>query len=174
MKYNLLSRILHWFMALIIISLIIMGIYMTEFLAKDATSRSLIYSLHKSFGVVILLLFFVRLINRILNKAPTLPDIFKKSEKIAANIGHISLYILMLLMPLSGYLMSNSYGYNVKLFGLKLPNLISTNYELGPIFSKAHFYLGYFLLLVILIHISAVIKHRFFDEKEKDVLKRMI
>ena len=174
MKYSVSSRILHWVMAVIILSLLGVGIYMTEFLDKDSQNRMTIYSLHKSFGVVILLLFICRLINRFFHKAPALPETMKKSEKLAAHFGHIILYILMLAVPLSGYLMSNSYGYGVTLFGLKLPFLVQTNYEIGPIFSKAHFYLSYTLLAIIIIHIAAIIKHRFFDKEEHDVLKRMI
>lgn len=173
MKYTLSSRIIHWIMAVIIISLIAVGIYMTEFLNSDSENRSLIYGLHKSFGVVILMLFIARIINRFINKPPALPDNFSKNEKIGANIGHIVLYILMLLVPLSGYLMSNSYGYPVKLFGLELPFLVTTNYDLGKVFSALHFYFGYAILAVIVIHITAVIKHRYF-EKDKDVLNRML
>ncbi|MBL6664591.1 MAG: cytochrome b [Rickettsiales bacterium] len=174
MKYSLPSRILHWIMAVIILGLLGVGIYMTEFLDRDSANRMLIYGLHKSFGVIVLILIFARVINRFINKPPALPNTIKKSERIGAHIGHIILYVLMFAVPLSGYLMSNSYGYPVKLFGLPLPFIVEKDFEVGKFFSSAHFYFGYGLLVVVIIHIAAVVKHRFFDQKENDVLKRMI
>lgn len=161
-------------MAVIILGLLGLGIYMEDFLDKESENRMMIYSIHKSFGALVLILFFVRVVNRFINKPPTLPETLQKIERIGAHIGHIALYFLMLAMPLSGYLMSNSYGYPVKLFGLQLPFLIGKNFESGKIFASAHSYFGYALIAVVLIHIAAVIKHKFFDQKENDVLKRMI
>ncbi len=173
-KYHISSRIFHWSMALLIISLLAVGIYMDEFLAKDAPYRGTIYDLHKSFGVVVLLLFFARVINRFVHKAPKLPNALPKWQKICATIMHYKLYVLMFLMPLSGYLMSNSYGYPVKLFGLKLPFLVEKNYEAASFYGSCHKYLGYFLIAALLIHIAAAFKHRFFDKKENDVLTKML
>lgn len=162
-------------MALIIIGLLCSGISMTNLVPSDAQYRGDLYNLHKSFGVIALLLIFVRILNRIKNKPPALPESIKKIEQIAAHIGHYSLYIAMLLMPLSGYLMSNSYGYKVKLFGLALPNLVSKNYEMGAIFSATHQYLGYATIAIVLAHIAGALKHRFLDANpNNDVLKRML
>lgn len=161
-------------MALIIIFLLGLGIYMEDFLAKDAANRFEIYKLHKSFGVIALFLISIRLVNRFINKAPELPQSIKRTDKNLAHITHILLYLLMIAMPISGYLMSNSYGYDVYLFSLKMPTLIAKNYELGAIFSKTHKYCGYFLILTISLHILGALKHRFFDAKENDVLQRMI
>jgi cytochrome b561 len=80
----------------------------------------------------------------------------------------------MLIVPLSGYLMSNSYGFEVKFFGLTLPNLISQNIDLAKDFGEIHEISAFSLAGLIALHIVAVIKHRFFDQKENDVLKRML
>lgn len=173
-KYALSSRILHWIMALLIIALLALGVYMTNFLDKSASNRFEIYSLHKSLGVVALALIIIRIFNRAITKAPALPKNMFKIEKILAKITHFTLYLLMLVAPLSGYLMSNSYGYGVHLFSIKLPFLIEKNLEIGPLFSKAHYYSTNALIALIAIHILAVIKHRFFDKNQNDVLKRMI
>lgn len=173
-KYHISSRVFHWLMAAIIIPLLIAGIYMVEFLPKDASYRGTVYNLHKSFGVIALLLVFPRIINRFLRKVPALPQSMPKWQVIASHIAHYKLYILMLLMPISGYLMSNSYGYPVKLFGLPLPFLADKNYENAAFFASCHKYLGYAFIAIVTIHIVAVIKHRFFDKKEHDVLGRMV
>ena len=161
-------------MAIIISAMLAAGIIMTKFLPSDSLIRPDIYSLHKSFGVVALLLLIVRFANRIINKPPTLPEGLKEIEKIAANVSHKLLYLLMFLVPISGYLMSNSFGFRVKLFGIVMPKIIETNYKLAPIFAKMHHYFSYLILFLIIIHILATIKHRFFDKSENNVLNRML
>jgi cytochrome b561 len=174
MKYHIVSRVIHWLMALIILFLLGLGIYMTDFLSKEAPNRMEIYNLHKSLGVMVLILVFVRIINRFANKPPALPDSLPKFEKIAAHLAHIALYLLMILVPLSGYLMSNSFGYPVNFFSIQLPFLVQQNFELGNLFHNAHWILAYSLIAILALHILGVIKHRFFDKTENDVLKRMI
>lgn len=174
MKYSLSSRILHWSMAAIIIFLLWLGIYMSHFLSKEATNRMDFYNLHKSLGVLILALIFVRIINRFIKKPPALPNSLPKWEIFAAQITHFLLYLSMILIPLSGYLMSNSFGYAVKFFGIKLPFLVKTNFDLGKIFSEIHELAAYSLIGLIVFHIAGALKHRFFDKKENDVLNRMI
>lgn len=173
-KYALSSRILHWTMAAVIIFLLGLGIYMAEFLNKESPNRMEIYNLHKSLGVLVLLLVAVRIINRFIKKAPALPKNMVKIEKIASHIVHAALYILMILVPLSGYLMSNSFGYPVHFFTFEMPFLIGTNFEIGKIFAETHEISAYTLLALIALHFLGALKHRFFDKPENDVLKRMV
>ena len=174
MKYTLLSRIIHWFMAFLIVFMICFGLYMTDFIDTDNNNRYFFYDMHKSFGVLILLLLLLRIINRLFSPPPALPSTIKKCERKFAHSGHFSFYVLMLIVPLSGYLMSNSYGYEVKFFGIDLPFLISPNIDIAEIFSEIHEISAFSLAGLISIHVIAVIKHRFFDQIENDVLKRML
>lgn len=174
-KYHISSRIIHWIMALIILGLLALGFYIEFFLDSSNPNRGQFYALHKSFGVIALIFIFIRVFNRLLHNAPKLPETIKKSEQNLAKIIQFSLYIMMFIMPISGYLMSNSFGYDVYLFSLKMPTLIEKNYELGKIFSKTHGYCAYLLVLALILHISGAMKHRFFDKnKNNDVLKRII
>ncbi len=174
MKYHISSRIIHWVMALIIIGLLALGFYMEDFLAKDAPNRMQIFGLHKSFGVVALIFIFLRTFNRFIQKTPKLPASLPKIEKFAAYFVHFSLYVLMFTMPISGYLMSNYYGYPVHLFSTQLPKVVATNYELGKFFGKTHSFLAWCIISLLILHILGALKHRFFDKAENDVLKRMI
>lgn len=174
MKYSLSSRILHWSMAAIILFLLGLGIYMTDFLSKEAPNRMDIYNLHKSLGVLVLGLVFVRIVNRLICKAPALPDSLPKFEKNAAHLAHFALYFLMIAVPLSGYLMSNLFGYPVHFFGALLPNIAAANPELGMKAREAHEVFAYILLAVFALHLAGAIKHKFFDKPENDILKRMI
>ena len=173
-KYSISSRIIHWVMALLILTLLGLGIYMTEFLSKESENHMLVYDLHKSLGVMALIFIFIRIVNRFIYKAPKLPNSMPKIEQILAHLGHLALYLLIIIVPLSGYMMSNSFGFPVKFFGIEMPVIIGTNFDIGKIFAEAHELSAYGLLGVIALHILAVIKHRFFDEPENNILGRML
>jgi cytochrome b561 len=87
---------------------------------------------------------------------------------------HMLLYGLMIFMPLSGYLMSNFFGYPVHLFGLPLPMLVEKNMALGKFFASTHEILGFAFVAILGLHIAGAIKHRFFDKPENDVLGRIM
>ena len=161
-------------MALLIFSLLAVGIYMTQFMATDSPNHLQTYELHKSFGVIALILIFIRIINRFIKKPPILPESISRIERILSHLGHFGLYVLMLIVPFSGFLMSNSFGFPVKFFSIELPVMVGTNFELGKLFALLHELSAYGLLALIAVHILAVIKHRFFDKAENDVLKRML
>ena len=171
-KYHISIRILHWLMALMIISLLIVGFYMKG-IDKELFSRGIFYHFHKSFGVVVLFLVAIRIFFRLIKSTPPLPEAIPDKIKKLAHRVHYLLYLLMFIMPLSGYLMSNFYGYRVRLFDVKMPYLVEKNVELGAFFAKTHQVLGFVFVFVITLHVLGVIKHRFFDEKENDVLPRM-
>jgi len=161
-------------MAIIIFSTLALGIYMNEFLSNDSTNRYQIYDLHKSMGILVLILLIIRIANRFIKTPPALPSSIRPIEQKLARLGHLILYFLMLITPFSGYLMSSFAGYPVKLFSLELPNLVGTNFTLAKICAEIHEISAYALLGIIIIHVLAVIKHRFFDKPENDVLKRII
>ena len=160
-------------MAIIVLGLLALGIYMTEFLSKEAPNRIEIYNLHKSFGILALALILIRIINRFYNKPPALPITMPKLEILGAHFVHILLYILMIIVPLSGYLMSNSFGFPASFFGYEMPFLVEKNFDQGVIFSQTHKIGAYSLLAVVALHFLGALKHRFFDRPEHDVLKRM-
>jgi len=154
-KYHLSIRILHWLMATIIIAMLTLGFLMD--------SRFL-YDIHKSFGVTILILFFVRIAARNLTRIPPLPEQIAKRERILAKLGHYSLYALFLLMPISGWLMSNWAGHPVKLFGLDLFNLVEENKSLGKLAYKAHETFAYALIIITSLHVLGFLKHKIVDK----------
>jgi cytochrome b561 len=173
-KYHISLRIMHWLMAAIILTLLGLGFYMAYFMDKDAANKMIIFNLHKSLGALVLFLIVVRIFMRLSKPVPALPETMHLALQKLSHLTHLTLYMLMIFMPLSGYLMSNAFGYPVHLFGLPLPVLMEKNLELGQFFSEAHEFLGFTFAGVLALHIAGVIKHRFFDIPENDVLKRMI
>lgn len=161
-------------MAVLIIFMIGLGIYMNDFMTENNPNHFAIYELHKSIGVVLIILVLTRIVNRLIHKPLQPPIGLKKIEKTFAKLGHFGLYVLMVITPFSGYLMSNGFGFEVKLFGIALPALINIDIELARFFKELHEISAFSLAGLIVIHILAVIKHRYFDTKENDVLNRML
>lgn len=169
-RYHPFMRILHWFMALTIVSLFAVGLYMHGLESEDPL-RPTLYGLHKSFGALILLLVFVRIITRLVTRTPTMPPRFATWEKRLAHMAHFSLYTLMFAVPTAGIWMSNSWGHGVSMFGLKLPRIFPENREIGPLASDTHEILAYTIIGVASLHALGALKHRFIDKH--DILYRM-
>ena len=178
-EYGTLSKGLHWAMAAIILILIGVGIYMADLPTDTAEQKQYAYQffgLHKSFGVVVLLLIVVRLVWLRVSPAPALPAVFDAKEQLITKLVKVGLYGLMILVPLSGYLMSNAGGYPINFFGLgELPALIGKSKEIGGIAHEAHEIMGFTILGLILLHVAGAVKHRIKDKNgESDILKRML
>ncbi len=171
-KYHISIRILHWVMALIILSLIAVGWVMAEY-GEQLPNRMAVYNLHKSFGVLILILVAFRLVARITKGSPQMPEGIPSIVRKLARGAQALLYILIIAVPAVGYAMSNSFGYPVMLFGMPLPMLFPENKEIGKLLAEAHGILAYTMLVIVILHIAGAIKHRFFDKKENDVLDSM-
>ena len=144
---------------------------MTDFLSKESPNRMMIYNLHKSLGTLVLALILIRILNRFAHKAPAFPNTMNKFEKFSAHFLHAFLYALMLAVPLSGYLMSNFFGYPAMFFGFEMPFLVTTNFDLGKIFAEVHTVSAFTLIGAVMLHILAAVKHFIWDKK---MIKRML
>ena len=175
MKYPVSIRAIHWVSAAIIIGLLVLGIYMTPFDENNLEFSENLYFWHKSFGVLIFIIVLLRVINRRRHNLPELPKTMAKHEQIAAKIAHKSLYVLMVLLPLLGYIQSSAYEFSsgVHFFMVDLPEIIPDNKILFEIANFLHKWLAYLFIAILAGHVLGALKHRFFD-KENDVLDRML
>ena len=173
-SYGNVSKILHWAMAIIIIGLMIVGLYMTGLDREDPSRREL-YHLHKAFGLMVILLAIIRIGWIFISRPPQLPAGLKVWEvKLAKSAKHF-LYLLVLVVPASGYVMSTLLGYPVDVFGLfEFPMLFDKNKESGEIFRSVHWIIAYIMIGIVTLHITGALKHRLMDDAKKDVLKRML
>jgi cytochrome b561 len=171
-KYPLAIRITHWLMALLILCLLAIGLVMTGIPRSDPLHNTL-YGLHKSFGVVVLCLWLLRVCLRLALGTPVLPGTIPAMDQKLAHAGHALLYLLMIAMPLSGILMTNSFGFSVNFFGImELPKVIGINKSLGGLFSEFHTYAAYALIGLIVLHVAGLIKHRL--KERVNLLQRMV
>lgn len=170
-KYPLALRLLHWLMAALIIGLIIMGLVMSDLQRTDPL-RGQLYSLHKSFGVTVLVLALLRLALRFKLGVPALPSIIPAKERFLAHWGHLGLYGFMFALPITGMLMSNSFGFPVAWFGVELPRIASVNKDAGHQFEELHETLAYVLMALLALHVAGALKH-YFKEKT-NLFRRML
>ncbi len=170
-QYTGTAKSLHWLMALIIIGMIPLGMYMHEL--PLSPEKLQLYSWHKWTGVTIFVLLLARVSWRLTHQPPPLPWHMSKTQRRASQAGHVLLYLLMLAIPLSGWLMSSAKGYQTVWFGvLPIPDLLGKDKELGETLAEVHELLSWILVTVLIVHVAAALKHHFINRD--DVLTRML
>ncbi|MCW8330165.1 cytochrome b [Photobacterium sp. SDRW27] len=175
MKYSLSIRAIHWLSAATIIGLLILGVYMTPYDIANIEHSESLYFWHKSFGILSFLFVVVRIINKRRHALPELPTTMPKHEKLAAKFAHTALYLLMIVVPVLGYLQSSTYEFSsgIHFFGIDLPELVPNNNAIFEITNILHKWASYSLIAVLVAHVAGALKHRFLD-KENDVLNRIL
>jgi len=128
--YTAVAKLLHWGMAVIILGLLALGFVMTDM--PLSPEKLQYYSWHKWAGVTVFVLVWLRLVWRVMNPPPAYPTTMPRTVQIVAHLGHAALYGLMLVIPLSGWLLSSAKGVQTVWFGvLPLPDLLEKDKELG-------------------------------------------
>jgi cytochrome b561 len=172
-KYSLSLRVLHWVLALLTIGLIIIGFYMGG-IDNANPNKMAVYSFHKSIGLSILLLVLLRITARFFSYTPELPSFIPKIHHVMAKVVQFLLYCMLIIMPISGLLLSNLAGYPVKFFDYDIPNIFIENKEYSSFFDKIHVIGAYVLITLISLHILGTISHIVKDKYKYNVLKRII
>jgi cytochrome b561/polyisoprenoid-binding protein YceI len=177
-RYTAVAIALHWAIAVSIIGMIFGGWYMTD-LPDGAPGQYALYQFHKSLGITILLLTVARIIWRVMNPPPALPDDMKGYEKTLSHLVHMGFYALMIILPLTGWLYSSvSVKLDVPtvLYGvISWPDVpfvegLQTEATSGAV-NQAHGFLAWIALALVGLHLAGVIKHEF--GAEGGVLERM-
>lgn len=166
-RYHRAAIILHWVMAVAIISMITMG-FSIDLLPLEKAQKFALIQLHKSIGIVLLISVWLRIVIRLMKPHPALPENMKPMEKRLAKLGHAALYGLMIAVPFSGWAMvsSSSYGLPTMLFGwVEWPHIpgIAGNKAINEVAHEGHELLNFAFIALIAAHVLAVIKHRVKD-----------
>ncbi len=162
--WGIISKTIHWLMALMIIGMLIVGVIMTNMDFSDAKFE--LYQLHKSFGLTLMVLALIRLFWRGSSHGPALPEDTPGWQRLGASMSHIGLYGLMFAMPFSGWIMvsASTLGIQTEYFRLfDVPHLVEPNEDLAETMVAVHgaFAVAFFTLLVV--HIAAALKHHLVD-----------
>lgn len=165
------ARWLHWLIAALVLVQFVIG-SVAEEMALTPTKLDL-FVWHKSIGVSVLLLAVIRLAWRLGNPPPALPDGTQEWERKLAATAHWVLYALIFAVPLSGWWVSDASRVPFKAFFLvPMPDFIATDRSLQEAAAEVHEVLTMTLLIVIVGHVVAALRHHFL--LHDDVLRRML
>lgn len=168
--YGVMSKSLHWIMAALLIGLFGVGLYMTDLGYYDSLYHILPWW-HKSIGLVVVILLVLRVVWRLSNTRPAPLASHKAWEIKIASKMHVLLYLLILLIASSGYLISTSEGKGIEFFGwFEVPALLTLSTDTADLAGAAHFYLAWGLIVLAAAHAGAAIKHHVID-KDSTLIK---
>lgn len=153
------ARWLHWSMALLVVPMLVAGGLMVQDWISRPVQNSL-FLFHKNVGVLLIILIAVRLFVRWRNPPPPEPDHLPAWQAKIASVTHVLLYVLLIVMPLAGYIRVRAGGFPIEaLDALSLPALVPRSDELAQLAKMVHFYGGRLMLLLVLMHIGAALFH---------------
>ncbi len=171
-KYHLAARLIHWVMALGFVFMWGCGYVMTTLIVEDSPLEELLFDVHISVGVTLLALLALRIVIRLVNPPPPLPNTIRGLERTAAHLGHAALYVLPALVIALGWAETNFGGHAVQWFGIEMPRAFpETGEALQNLSEDLHMWLAYIMLTVAAGHVAAAYKHRWIDAH--DVIRRM-
>lgn len=175
-EFNSGAKWLHWLIALFILIMLPLGWVMVGLTPPQKAEA---FAFHKGLGVTILALVAIRILWRLSFGAPRLPASLPQWQQLGAKLGHLTLYLLMVAMPLSGWAMSSAANKPITLFGLanvpfipwltNLPPDVAKSY--GAFFAAAHGYLAYAMAAVVTGHVLMALHHAF---KRDGIFSRML
>jgi len=181
MRYGRVAIALHWLIALGVLANIALGLYFAD-LPRSDPDKFLLTQTHKSIGLTVLVLSLLRVGWRLLHPIPPLPQSMPMILRIAARISHFLLYVLILVIPLSGWALvsSSPLGLPTMYFGWfawpQLPYLSelprATKKIVSHQFGETHVLLAWSAIVLVPIHILAALYHQFIRHDE--VLGRML
>lgn len=170
-RYGAVAQLAHWLTALLLAGAFAVGFYMVGL--KLSPTKLQLFSYHKWIGVTVFAVTLLRLAWRLWSPPPALPAAMPAWERRSAEITHRLLYLLVVAVPLSGWLMSSAKGFQTVYFAvLPIPDLLDKNAALGAALESVHWTLNKLLLGVVTVHVLAALKHQFVNRDE--VMQRML
>jgi cytochrome b561 len=162
--YDTVAKMLHWLIAaMIVLQFVLANLAEGAEESGSEFQQLVLLANHKSVGLTILTLAIVRLIWRFLHPPPA-PLAMPAWQRWASNISHWSLYVLLILLPVSGWIMSSAAAISVSWFNLfQLPDLVGANEVLEEVFEDLHESFAKLLFILAAIHLLAALKHTFLD-----------
>jgi len=173
-RYASPTRYLHWITAAIVLLLVVpMGVWLAYFRPADEALKLRLYNLHESFGVLVFGLALLRLFYRWVRPAPPWPAETPSAVRGMARVSHTLLYLLLTLMPITGFLATNAWGFPLALFNvLPLPSPVGKDEALAKVLSTLHWSGAALMGSLIALHVAGAVYHRFV--KRDRLARRML
>ena len=173
-RYSATAIILHWTIALALFGQLSLGFWMTRL--PSSLRQFELYQLHKSIGITILLLSVVRLMWRLIHPAPLLPATMKVWDKRLARLTHAGLYLIMIGVPVLGWLTVSASPLNIPTLlwdMVPLPHLpVDQGKQASESFAELHSFAAWGGVVLVVLHVAGALKHHFVEKDE--VLWRML
>ena len=170
-KWGAVARFFHWTIALAILAVFIVGVVMEDVAGPQ---KYQVYLMHKSAGLLILLLVLCRIVWRLANPAPKPVSGDPHWQVVMADLVHWGLYALMLAVPLSGWLTNSYAGYPIKWFGFEnmlVPQLVAPDQAMRGEVGELHEALAFAIMALAAVHAGAALYHHFV--RKDAILARM-
>ncbi|WP_282096082.1 cytochrome b [Epibacterium ulvae] len=170
-KHRPFARLMHWGMAVLVVGMVAIGFVMIQ-KGLPRPVQNFLFITHKNLGVLMLVLIVVRMAYRWLRPPALAPVALPPVQRMAAHLSHLGLYLLLLIMPLAGYIRVRAGGFPIEFLDrLDLPTLVPRSKELAAAAKAVHYYGSYALAGLILLHIAAAAYHGLI--KRDGVMARM-
>ena len=178
-RYSHGAMLFHWLIAALIVFNLYLGLRMDWLKGLD---RFTVFQLHKSIGITVLALSVLRIGWRLTHRPPPFPSSVQPWERISATVTHWAFYVLMLILPLTGWVIVSASPLNIPTLLYKtipLPHIGVAHDQSLPVraalernVGTSHTLLAYLFGALIVLHIAAALKHHFWQHDE--VLGRML
>lgn len=170
-RYGAVAKAFHWLTLLLLIGSFSIAWSMVDM--RISPQMLVLYSYHKWVGVTVFLVVILRLAWRLRNPAPPLPPGTSPLQRRLAGLSHAMLYTILIVMPLTGWVMSSARNLPLVYLGLiEVPSPFGVDEALGDALRTVHFYLSLALLFFVGVHVLAALQHHFI--LRDDVLRRML
>jgi cytochrome b561 len=170
-RYGSLSIGLHWLMLLLFVA-VYASINLRELYPKGSDPREALKALHFMLGLCILGLVSLRVYARLSAPVPSIIPEPTSQQNLAAKLMHIALYVLMIAMPILGWVQLSAAGKVIPFFGLELPALIAKNKDLAGLIKEIHETIGTVGYFLIGGHAVAALYHHYV--KKDNTLTRIL
>lgn len=170
-RYGSLSISLHWLMLLLFIA-VYATINLRELYPKGSDPRELLKTWHFMLGMLTFVFVWLRLAAIFSGPTPLIQPTLPRSQEISAKLLHLALYVLMIGMPITGWLLLSAAGKPIPFFGLELPALIGENKDLAHQIKEVHEFVGTTGYFLIGLHVVAGLYHHYI--KRDNTLTRIL
>lgn len=161
--YGRVARLFHWVTVLLVLIMIPVGVAMTSETLEPVADP--LFILHKGLGVIVLLVVVARLIWRLVHPAPPLPEHLPPLERRVASLTHWSLYALLVIQPVSGYVRTVADDFPIELLdAVGVPPLLPEMPEVAGVALVIHQVSAYLLTALIAVHVTGTLRHALIDK----------
>ncbi|MFY7697248.1 MAG: cytochrome b [Legionella sp.] len=161
-SYSSVAKFLHWLIAIMVLCMLVFGFQLDKLPKLYAATA---YMVHKSIGLTLLGLMIFRVSWIYFRGRPKLPATTPTWQIIAARTVQYGLYVALIVMPISGWVLSMAANHPPSYFGLFQVSLpIAPNSYLEQLMDKLHVLIAWFIIVLLGLHVSGAFKHYFIDK----------